>query len=115
MNPNEKLAADIARAVSDSEFWLKEGPALCLRNSEWQAIIDALRKPQPEAGTFTTEVVDVDKLLDNRPGTAGDVKRIVRDAARYQRLRKNWIDCDELNLHGRTAVIDARVDEVLSK
>ena len=36
-----------------------------------------------------------------------------RDAARYRRLRENWIDCDELGLHGRLAAIDDRVDRAL--
>lgn len=37
-----------------------------------------------------------------------------RDATRYRRLRENWVDCDELGLHGRLAVIDACVDRLLA-
>lgn len=40
-------------------------------------------------------------------------KRIYKDAERYRRLRENWIDCDELDLHGRLAAIDAHLDKVL--
>lgn len=35
------------------------------------------------------------------------------DAIRYRRLRENWLDSDEIELHGRTAVIDAKVDGLL--
>jgi hypothetical protein len=40
---------------------------------------------------------------------------IAQDAMRYRRLRENWIDCDELGLHGRLSVIDAAIDRVIEK
>lgn len=45
---------------------------------------------------------------------ATEVARDALDAARYRRIRENWIDCDELGLHGRTAVIDARIDAAIA-
>lgn len=36
-----------------------------------------------------------------------------RDAERYRRLRENWIDCDEIGLHGRLALIDYHLDQIL--
>jgi 5-methylcytosine-specific restriction endonuclease McrBC regulatory subunit McrC len=36
-----------------------------------------------------------------------------RDAARYRRLRENWIDCEELSLHGRLAAVDVVVDAAM--
>lgn len=38
---------------------------------------------------------------------------LVCDANRYRRLRENWIDCEELNLHGRLSVIDVAVDALI--
>jgi len=38
----------------------------------------------------------------------------LRDAGRYRRIRENWIDCDELNLHGRLSVIDAAIDSAIN-
>lgn len=37
-----------------------------------------------------------------------------KDSARYRRLRENWIDCEELHLHGRLSAIDAAVDAAMS-
>jgi hypothetical protein len=36
------------------------------------------------------------------------------DAERYRRIRENWLDCDELDLHGRLSVIDNNIDEHLA-
>lgn len=33
-----------------------------------------------------------------------------KNEARYLRLRENWIDCEELGLHGRLSVVDAAAD-----
>jgi hypothetical protein len=41
------------------------------------------------------------------------LKELERDAARYRRLRENWLDCPELSLHGRLAVVDWCVDYFL--
>jgi hypothetical protein len=38
-----------------------------------------------------------------------------RDAKRYRRIRKNWLDCGELNLHGRLSVVDAAIDAALTQ
>lgn len=37
-----------------------------------------------------------------------------RDAARYRRLRENYITCDELNFRGRLAWIDKNVDAAIA-
>lgn len=42
-----------------------------------------------------------------------EMKAMAKDAARYRRLRENWIDCEELGLHGRLAAIDAEIDRRL--
>lgn len=36
-----------------------------------------------------------------------------KDAERYRRLRENWIDCEELQFHGRLSAIDARLDAAM--
>ncbi|MFA9439448.1 hypothetical protein ACDA63_07405 [Uliginosibacterium sp. sgz301328] len=40
---------------------------------------------------------------------------VLADAKRYRRLRENWIDCEELNLHGRLAVVDKAIDAARAK
>lgn len=55
------------------------------------------------------------------PPDGGDVsvleqlQRMTLDAARYRRLRENWIKCEELNFAGRLVVIDAAVDAAIAK
>ena len=44
---------------------------------------------------------------------AWEVLEMEKDAKRYRRIRENWLDCDELNLHGRLSVIDNRIDAAL--
>jgi hypothetical protein len=38
-----------------------------------------------------------------------------KDAERYRRIRENWIDCVELGLHGRLAVIDTAIDAAIKE
>ena len=42
-----------------------------------------------------------------------EIARDHDDAERYRRIRENWIDCGELGLHGRLAVVDATVDAAM--
>jgi hypothetical protein len=53
------------------------------------------------------------KWLDECGLSPAEHAEIARDAARYRRLRENWIDCEELSLHGRLAAVDAVVDAAM--
>lgn len=41
------------------------------------------------------------------------IDSLMKDAERYRRLRENWIDCEELQFHGRLSAIDARLDAAM--
>ena len=53
-------------------------------------------------------------VYDRAPFEAADeIERLRKDAARYRRLRENWIECNELSFAGRLAALDARVDAAM--
>jgi len=70
--------------------------------------------------TWVEELRVEGSLVPNRRGelyrlAADELEKLRKDAERYRRLRENWVNCSEINLHGRLSVIDAHLDRLLQE
>lgn len=57
--------------------------------------------------------LSVDTITRYIAAQDAEIERLRKDAGRYCRIRENWIDCGELCLHGRLAVIDTVIDRAM--
>jgi hypothetical protein len=119
--PADEVLIEAAKAVVErweTPLW-KDAPATAgyiyrlrdaLNAKPADHIVDVNKMVSVADDTISVSKGEWEAMLKLKMEYSDDV---MNNAARYKRLRENWIDCEELGLHGRLSAIDSHIDAAI--